>query len=767
MDIFSRAYFEIICEARIDRYREDLAQVFNELGYDDERKEKILNTIIAFNDSKKEKLALDWIKKKTLVLPEDLINFERAYTLAIDNNLNLSGLSSPQDVFNTVLGERELRGNRQARKIFSSTVKFDPDKCSSFKNKKVLWDGSSPQNPNDKVVIYNVDETEAGQRAVRAAMDSAFGDKEIWCLASRGYDMKGYWVKYHSYPKRVCFAFGKIIGFSALDDPRMVWWDTSDHAARSLNDLIHNPEAKNSLTPEQIAKVPNPLKDDQAFLMTYCKNPRESDFVPYTMSYAHPYGEHEKFGSASTNSSASRSVEPEEDEYALSHQFAKIITKLTGLRTIDNTYVKIAEGFPSIRSGCFFFQKLLPYRLFDLSKLSDEDKQYVLANSTWNNKLIRGSTVKVKGKDVQLNNKEHSNMTDIVLRLLKTEKAASRILLLTDNESAPVEERILEVPDEYMQTGANFNGHRFNYDLRLQKNLELIGRLSNTRSRSFQAILERAKTYPEAVWRALCTDVNKVIRMYVANIALANEVSGLDEIVRSTMPDAEEIIREVKQIKEQAQSQASAEASQGQEQTSAPEEAPVNTGIEFLQMSEDSMLDQIDRARRLSEQKWISFAKSNFDTVKIATAYKTPSVEALKILESSDNVAIRTAVAKNKYATDEILSMLAEDSSRRVKINVALNPNSSSETLKKLASGEHPDKQVLFAAAANPNCPSSVLVYLYSNFFKIDEVVYNSEFNDPSIFEKTWKRVLDNQNTPAYIKTSLTRYKDSSVIGKL
>ena len=762
MDIFSRAYFEIICEAKIDRYREDLAQVFNELGYDDERKEKILNTIIAFNDSKKEKLALDWIKKKTLVLPEDLINFERAYTLAIDNRLNLTGLSSPQDVFNKVFSDGELRKNRLARKIFSGTVKFDPDKCSSFKNKKVLWDGSSPENPNDKVVIYNVDETEAGQRAVRAAMDSAFGDKEIWCLASRGYDMKGYWVKYHSYPKRVCFAFGKIIGFSALDDPRMVWWDTSDHAARSLNDLFHHPEAKNSLTPEQIAKVPNPLKDDQAFLMTYCKNPKESDFVPYTMSYAHPYGEHEKFGSI--NGSISRSVEPEENEYILSQNFAKIISKVTGLRTIDNTYVKIAEGFPSIRSGCFFFQKLLPYRLFDLSKLSEEDKQYVLANSTWNNKLIKGSTVKVKGKAVQLNNKEHSNMTDIVLRLLKTEKAASRILLLTDKESAPVEEKSLEVPTEYMQTGANFSGHRFNYDLRLQKNLEFIGGLKNNKTRSFQAIIERAKTYPEAVWKALCTDVNKVIRMYVVSIALTNEVAGLDEIVKSTMPDAEEIIREVKQIKDQAQ----AEARRSQEQTSASEEAAsANAGTEFLQMSEDSMLDQIDRARRLSDQKWISFAKSNFDSVKIASAYKTPSIEALKILASSDNAAVRTAVAKNKYATDEILSMLAEDPSRRLKINVALNQNSSSETLKKLASGDHPDKQVLFAAAANPNCPTSVLVYLYSNFFKIDEVVYNSEFNDPSIFEKTWKRVLDNPNTPAYIKSSLTRYKDSSVIGKL
>ena len=108
------------------------------------------------------------------------------------------------------------------------------------------------------MVIYNVEDSKEGQKAVRRAMDFYFGyDKNFWCLASRKDGFRrneinrltreqaeklgfysddalavawNYWNGlYNAYPKRIAFKNGKLFAFSAGKHKQHVeWWDRDD-----------------------------------------------------------------------------------------------------------------------------------------------------------------------------------------------------------------------------------------------------------------------------------------------------------------------------------------------------------------------------------------------------------------------------------------------------------------------------------------------------------------------------------------------------------
>ena len=191
-------------------------------------------------NAKEQKVALHWIGKKTLTLPEDLSKFNNAMNLINKQHLDFQKFDDPMEVLN--------RDDKSTLKIRSQDEVFNPATEKTF---------SHPYNAGDGVIIYEVEDSKEGQKAVRRAMDFYFGyDKNFWCLASRdkGFDQDeidnlsheqaeklgfysddalavawDYWKENSAYPKRIAFKNGKLFAFSAGKHKQHVeWWDRDD-----------------------------------------------------------------------------------------------------------------------------------------------------------------------------------------------------------------------------------------------------------------------------------------------------------------------------------------------------------------------------------------------------------------------------------------------------------------------------------------------------------------------------------------------------------
>ena len=191
-------------------------------------------------DAKEQKVALYWINKKRLILPEDLSKFQEAMNLINKQYLDFQKFEGPMEVVN--------RNDRSTLRIKSQDAHFSPSSEKAFSN---------PYNAGDGVVIYEVKNSKEGQMAVRKAIDVNWGyDKNPWCLVARndGFDQNeidalsdeeaeklgfyseeafavawNYWKHYNAYPKRIAFKNGNLLAFSAGDKKQHVeWWDKND-----------------------------------------------------------------------------------------------------------------------------------------------------------------------------------------------------------------------------------------------------------------------------------------------------------------------------------------------------------------------------------------------------------------------------------------------------------------------------------------------------------------------------------------------------------
>ena len=192
-------------------------------------------------DAKEQKVALYWINKKSLILPDDLSTFNNAMNLIKKQHLDFQKFDNPTEVLN--------RDDKSTLKIRSQDEIFNPSTEKTF---------SHPYNAGDGVVIYEVEDSKEGQKAVRRAIDFHFGyDKNFWCLASRKEGFRqdeinrltheqaeklgfysddalavawNYWNGlYKAYPKRIAFKNGKLFAFSAGKYKQHVeWWDRND-----------------------------------------------------------------------------------------------------------------------------------------------------------------------------------------------------------------------------------------------------------------------------------------------------------------------------------------------------------------------------------------------------------------------------------------------------------------------------------------------------------------------------------------------------------
>ena len=130
-------------------------------------------------DAKEQKVALYWIGKKNLTLPEDLSKFNNAMNLINKQHLDFQKFDNPMEVLN--------RDDKSTLRIRSQDERFNPATEKTF---------SHPYNAGDGVVIYDVEDSKDGQKAVRRAIDFHFGyDKNFWCLAARKDGFAGAGVK--------------------------------------------------------------------------------------------------------------------------------------------------------------------------------------------------------------------------------------------------------------------------------------------------------------------------------------------------------------------------------------------------------------------------------------------------------------------------------------------------------------------------------------------------------------------------------------------
>lgn len=222
-DLLFESYMSILLEARDKDY---LAQL-QKKGFNNAQ--EITNTLISWNDPKKEKTALRFILNGAMDLSKDLEKFNKAYVLIDRQHLDFNKFKSLDEILN--------RSDTSTERILSKTS-YDPDKEPCFSNKKDLGNGT---------VVYIVSNTRKGQKAARKAVDLAGYGPEFngWCLLARKskfgqrqldefsrltpeqleklgfYDEDdlsvawNHWRHYSKYPKRVAFKNGKLVSFSA------------------------------------------------------------------------------------------------------------------------------------------------------------------------------------------------------------------------------------------------------------------------------------------------------------------------------------------------------------------------------------------------------------------------------------------------------------------------------------------------------------------------------------------------------------------------
>lgn len=221
--LFESYMYCLLLEAR----DKDYIQRLEAKGFDNAQ--EITDTLVSWDNPKKEKTALHFILNRSMDLNEDLDKFNKAYVLIDRQHLDFNKFQNLDDILN--------RSDASTERILTKTS-YDPDKEPCFKDKKDLGNGT---------IVYTVSNTRKGQKAARKAVDLAGYGPEFngWCLLARKskfgqrqldefsrltpeqleklgfYDEDdlsvawNHWRHYSKYPKRVAFKNGKLVSFSA------------------------------------------------------------------------------------------------------------------------------------------------------------------------------------------------------------------------------------------------------------------------------------------------------------------------------------------------------------------------------------------------------------------------------------------------------------------------------------------------------------------------------------------------------------------------
>lgn len=212
--------------------------------------EKVLAELDKLGDPKKEKVALHWVIRGGLALPQDAYKIDDALDVAAKAKVDPFAYKSPDEL---------LLANKQ----FKPTARpIDPATVPEL---------SDPRDEGDGIVSYEVQDDQQGQAAMRRIIDTHWGeDANPWCLLARDkhtedwtnlyrswfgmaypnelqtadnfkkfadeferrtgskarsvlsdeermQDAWYYWNHYNALPKRVAFKDGKLLAFMATD----------------------------------------------------------------------------------------------------------------------------------------------------------------------------------------------------------------------------------------------------------------------------------------------------------------------------------------------------------------------------------------------------------------------------------------------------------------------------------------------------------------------------------------------------------------------
>ncbi len=196
--------------------------------------------------SKYKKLALYYTANGFTIFPEDGYKIEEVIRLAEVNKVDPYAYKNPDELINKFTKE-------------DKTKTINPDNVKEFSGKRVLPKG---------VTIYDVDDSKAGQLAVRSIVDSNWGkEANPWCLIARNNrasdkttELDDAWKLWKNYNKsgygyEIAFQNGKLIslrdGGSVIvdeydaEEPDLTWWDRFD---KPTDTLQINLGKKNGLT---------------------------------------------------------------------------------------------------------------------------------------------------------------------------------------------------------------------------------------------------------------------------------------------------------------------------------------------------------------------------------------------------------------------------------------------------------------------------------------------------------------------------------------
>ncbi len=205
-------YRALIAKARPNLPQEDVDAFMAELD--------------TLGDTKKEKAALHWFIKGSIILPEDRDKLDMAVAMSGKHHLDFQAFDSPAALIN------EANARAEAKKKKPAIAYLDPDTVPQLTNKRDLGHG---------VVIYDVEDSPAGQQAMRQIMNSHLGrnaDGEFWspwclltCSPTTGAlseSARKYWARYGKTGRAAAFHNGRLCAFQSSDTRERQWWDLND-----------------------------------------------------------------------------------------------------------------------------------------------------------------------------------------------------------------------------------------------------------------------------------------------------------------------------------------------------------------------------------------------------------------------------------------------------------------------------------------------------------------------------------------------------------
>mgnify|MGYP003626763856 CR=1 FL=1 len=168
--------------------------------------------------AKYKKLALFYMNKGNLILPEDGYKVEEAIRLSEINKIDAYSFQNVDELI-------------EKYTPVTKTARINPDTVKEFTNKKEL---------TDSVVVYDVDPSKEGQIAVRKVVDSNWGEKaNPWCLIARSNvnETNESFKMWKSYNRdgggyKIAFQNGKLKAFR--DGNNKNWWDRQDSSSKGI-----------------------------------------------------------------------------------------------------------------------------------------------------------------------------------------------------------------------------------------------------------------------------------------------------------------------------------------------------------------------------------------------------------------------------------------------------------------------------------------------------------------------------------------------------